>query len=143
MFFVDVLVGDTANKLNPRSPQALVKEYIEHEGLRMIDFFKLMDKDKSGSISRDEFVVGLTVSLFSMSTSSKVVTSLTRMSYAFCVNYFTEHDVVMCLIMLPWTKAQPINVVLFQNANIILSQHQLDKMMKALDKNGDGEIDFS
>ena len=59
---ISILVGNSSQGINPRSPHALVKEYIEHEGLRMIDFFKLMDKDHSGSISRDEFVVGLTVS---------------------------------------------------------------------------------
>ena len=57
-----ISVGNSSQGINPRSPHALVKEYIENEGLRMIDFFKLMDKDHSGSISRDEFVVGLTVS---------------------------------------------------------------------------------
>ena len=57
-----IAVGDTARALNPRNPQAQLKEFIEHEGLRMVDFFKLMDKDHSGSISRDEFAIGLTVS---------------------------------------------------------------------------------
>ena len=31
----------------------------------------------------------------------------------------------------------------FQNANILLTQHQLDKFMSVLDTNGDGEIDFA
>ena len=62
----------SAHRLNPRNPQELVKEYIENEGLRLIDFFKLMDSDNSGSISRDEFVVGLTVRRV---TSHSLVTS--------------------------------------------------------------------
>ena len=45
-----------------------MKEYIENEGLRLIDFFKLMDSDGSGSISRDEFVTGLTVRLTSLTS---------------------------------------------------------------------------
>ena len=40
---------------------AVVKNYVEEEGLRMIDFFKQMDKDRGGTISREEFVDGLAV----------------------------------------------------------------------------------
>ena len=60
-------MGST-HRLNPRNPQELMKEYIENEGLRLIDFFKLMDSDGSGSISRDEFVTGLTVLLTSLTS---------------------------------------------------------------------------
>ena len=58
-----------------------MKEYIENEGLRLIDFFKLMDSDGSGSISRDEFVTVLTVRLTS-------VTSLPHMAYLAAVLFF-------------------------------------------------------
>ena len=87
-----------------------MKEYIENEGLRLIDFFKLMDSDGSGSISRDEFVTGLTV--------------LTDVTFS--------HGVTCCctFFFVP------------QNANIILTTYQLDKLMSALDMDGDGEIDF-
>lgn len=44
-----------------KNPMAMVKDYIEEEGLRLMDFFKLMDKDHGGSISREEFVEGLQV----------------------------------------------------------------------------------
>ena len=44
-------------------PMAVVKNYVEEEGLRMIDFFKQMDADGSGSISHEEFVEGLSVSI--------------------------------------------------------------------------------
>ena len=47
--------------LNNKNPMTLVKEYIENEGLRMLDFFKQMDRDGGGSISRAEFVEGLEV----------------------------------------------------------------------------------
>ena len=49
------------NRLHNKHPMALVKEYVENEGLRMVDFFKQMDSDQGGSISKDEFVAGLTV----------------------------------------------------------------------------------
>ena len=52
----------TENKLDNRNPMAVVKNYVEEEGLRMIDFFKQMDKDHGGTISRQEFVDGLAVS---------------------------------------------------------------------------------
>ena len=55
------LVGDM-HRLNNRNPFALVREYIENEGLRLVDFFRKMDRDQGGSISRSEFVEGLTVS---------------------------------------------------------------------------------
>ena len=49
------------NKLDARNPMAIVKNYIEEEGLRMLDFFKQMDKDHGGTISREEFIEGLAV----------------------------------------------------------------------------------
>ena len=51
----------TVNFMNNRNPMALVREYIENEGLRLVDFFRLMDKDHGGSISRQEFLEGLQV----------------------------------------------------------------------------------
>lgn len=50
------------NKLDARNPMAIVKNYIEEEGLRMLDFFKQMDKDHGGTISKEEFIEGLSVS---------------------------------------------------------------------------------
>ena len=49
------------NKLDARNPMAIVKNYIEEEGLRMLDFFKQMDKDHGGTISLEEFIEGLAV----------------------------------------------------------------------------------
>ena len=56
-------VGDS-HRVNNRNPFAMVREYIENEGLRLVDFFRKMDTDQGGSISRKEFVDGLTVSKF-------------------------------------------------------------------------------
>ena len=56
-------VGDS-HRVNNRNPFAMVREYIENEGLRLVDFFRKMDTDQGGSISRQEFVDGLTVSKF-------------------------------------------------------------------------------
>lgn len=50
--------------MDMRNPMAKVRDYIEEEGLRLMDFFKLMDKDHGGSISREEFTQGLEVSQY-------------------------------------------------------------------------------
>ena len=54
-------IVSSENKLDARNPMAIVKNYIEEEGLRMLDFFKQMDKDHGGTISREEFIEGLAV----------------------------------------------------------------------------------
>ncbi|KAI0223954.1 hypothetical protein LSAT2_024968, partial [Lamellibrachia satsuma] len=54
-----VAVSDNRNEIDFRDPITILKEHITHQGLRLVDFFKQLDKDGSGSISRDEFVLGL------------------------------------------------------------------------------------
>ncbi|KAK2178108.1 hypothetical protein NP493_562g03016 [Ridgeia piscesae] len=52
-------VSDYRNEIDFREPITILKQHITQQGLRLIDFFKQLDKDGSGSISRDEFVFGL------------------------------------------------------------------------------------
>ena len=40
----------------------ILKNYIENNQMRLYDFFSMMDKDKSMSLTIDEFVNGLQVS---------------------------------------------------------------------------------
>ena len=53
--------GFDVTSMNNKNPMALVRGYIEDEGLRLVDFFRLMDKDGGGSISRQEFLEGMQV----------------------------------------------------------------------------------
>ena len=103
----------TDNKLDARNPMAIVKNYIEEEGLRMLDFFKQMDKDHGGTISKEEFIEGLAVS------RRRVVGE------------------AMQLVTRPETRS------LFQAVNVPLNGGQIDKLIDMLDKDGDGEIDYS
>lgn len=43
-------------------PMKILKNYIENNQMRLYDFFSMMDKDKSMSLTIDEFVNGLQVS---------------------------------------------------------------------------------
>jgi len=57
-------VSDYRNEIDFREPITILKQHITQQGLRLIDFFKQLDKDGSGSISRDEFVFGLKVNTY-------------------------------------------------------------------------------
>lgn len=49
-------------KAKPRQdPMIVLKQYIEDRNLRLVDFFNQVDKDKSLSVSPDEFRRGLQV----------------------------------------------------------------------------------
>ena len=49
-------------KAKPRQdPMIVVKQYIEERNLRLVDFFNQVDKDKSLSVSPEEFRRGLQV----------------------------------------------------------------------------------
>ena len=63
-----VAVSDNRNEIDFRDPISILKEHITQHGLRLVDFFKQLDKDGSGSISRDEFVLGLKVRFLYFST---------------------------------------------------------------------------
>ena len=62
-----VAVSDHRNEINFRDPITMLKEYITQQGLRLTDFFKQLDKDSSGCVSQDEFVLGLKVSYWYIS----------------------------------------------------------------------------
>jgi hypothetical protein len=54
--------GGAAEKLKERpAPMKILKNYIENNQMRLYDFFSMMDKDKSMSLSIQEFVNGLQV----------------------------------------------------------------------------------
>ena len=49
-------------KPKPRqAPMIVLKQYIEDKNLRLVDFFNQVDKDKSLSVSPEEFRKGLQV----------------------------------------------------------------------------------
>lgn len=55
-------MGGANEKANERpAPMKILKNYIENNQMRLYDFFSMMDKDKSMSISIPEFVSGLQV----------------------------------------------------------------------------------
>ena len=45
-----------------KDPMVLVKQYIDRANLRLVDFFNSIDKDKSMTVTIEEFEVGLAVS---------------------------------------------------------------------------------
>ena len=57
-----------------RRPMQILREYIADQKMRLIDFFFALDKDKSMSITRDEFRTGIRVSfrptIVTMTTSA-------------------------------------------------------------------------
>ena len=72
IFCLHSKVETTDNKLDTRNPMAVVKNYIEEKGMRIIDFFKQMDTDHSGSIDRQEFIDGLAVCIKVYSSNSSL-----------------------------------------------------------------------
>ena len=52
--------ADDKTKERP-PPMKILKNYIENNQMRLYDFFSMMDKDKSMSLSVEEFVNGLKV----------------------------------------------------------------------------------
>lgn len=50
-----------------RRPMQILREYIADQKMRLIDFFFALDKDKSMSITRDEFRTGIRVSILKYS----------------------------------------------------------------------------
>ncbi|EDV20179.1 uncharacterized protein TRIADDRAFT_61310 [Trichoplax adhaerens] len=72
-----------------RRPMQILREYITDQKMRLIDFFFALDKDKSMSITRDEFRTGI------------------------------------------------------RRTNVPLREEELEQLLDELDKDGDGEINFS
>lgn len=71
--------GGTAEKPKERlGPMKILKNYIEDNQMRLYDFFCMMDKDKSKSLSIEEFVKGLKETGINMNNSEllKLVQSL-------------------------------------------------------------------
>ena len=55
--------GGASEKPKERpAPMKILKNYIENNQMRLYDFFSMMDKDKSMSLTIEEFVNGLQVS---------------------------------------------------------------------------------
>ena len=56
--------GGACEKAKERpAPMKMLKNYIDNNQMRLYDFFCMMDKDKSMSLSIEEFVKGLEVSV--------------------------------------------------------------------------------
>lgn len=59
-------LNDTVDSIDPmeafrRDPMTKLKQYVQDAGLRMLDLFKQFDKDQSMTVSREEFIKGITV----------------------------------------------------------------------------------
>lgn len=55
-------VESRAQSEKQKEPMVLIKQYIDRANLRLVDFFNSIDKDKSMSVTVEEFEVGLAVS---------------------------------------------------------------------------------
>ena len=64
---VIIKTGCDQIKLKPKSklhPILKLKNYMDKHKIKLIDFFNKFDKDGSLSVSREEFLMGLTVKIF-------------------------------------------------------------------------------
>ena len=57
--------GEIAQKKHKQSvhPMTKLKNFIERQNIRLLDFFNMLDTDHSMSISREEFAEGIEVRL--------------------------------------------------------------------------------
>ena len=44
-----------------RDPMTKIRKWADQEGLRLVDIFQRFDKDKSWTVDREEFIMGIRV----------------------------------------------------------------------------------
>ena len=54
---------------NQKHPMKILREFMVAKNLRISDLFKQLDRDNSGSVSRNEFIEGLKVTLLYLALS--------------------------------------------------------------------------